>query len=226
MTGMSSEQDSQMGSDELSRMLSASGALDDDVRSLLESGWNTSSPRHVICMAYCKAAVVHAISQRVLIEDGLHGTALSLIRLHFETVVRAAWVLHGAKDDWLVKFSAPVAPGDLSEPQMGPPIPAMLDAIAVVAPDAAVELRRLNETVKVMHSFVHGGAHLVVHALRGYPPEKLVAVLQNRNLLSLMLCNVIVVASQRADLRGTVTRLSERHSACMPPMNPGRRRAQ
>ena len=63
-----------MGSDELSRMLTASGALDGDVRSLLDSGWNTSSQQHVICMAYCKAAVVHAISQRVLIEERLHGT--------------------------------------------------------------------------------------------------------------------------------------------------------
>ena len=89
---MSSEQDATMESDELSCMLTASGALDADVYSLLESGWNTASQRHVICMAYCKAAVVHAVSQRVLIEDGLHGTALSLIRLHFETVVRAAWV--------------------------------------------------------------------------------------------------------------------------------------
>ena len=33
----------------------------------------------------------------------------------------------------------------------------------------ALEGRRLYQTVKVMHSFVHGGAHLVVHALRGYP---------------------------------------------------------
>jgi hypothetical protein len=110
---MSSEQDATLESDELSRMLTASEALDADVHSLLESGWNTSSQRHVICMAYCKAAVVHSISQRVLIEDGLRGTALSLIRIHFETVVRAAWVLHGAKDDWLMKFSAPIPLGDL-----------------------------------------------------------------------------------------------------------------
>jgi len=63
----------------------------------------------------------------------------------------------------------------------------MLVAIERVAPEAAFELHRLNETVKVMHSFVHGGVHLVVHALRGYPAENLVAVLQSRKL---MLCNV------------------------------------
>ena len=214
---MPSEQSAPTTDEELLRMLVACEAFDFDVYALLESGWNTSSQRQVICMAYCKAAVVHAMSQRVLIENGLHGSALSLIRLHFETVVRAAWVLHGAKEKWLTKFSAPVADGDLSEPQMGPPIPAMLDAIAAVAPEAAFELRRLNETVEVMHSFVHGGAHLVVHALRGYPAENLVSVLQNRNLLSLMLCNAIVIASQKPELRGAVRGLMDRHAGCMPP---------
>jgi hypothetical protein len=105
-------------------------------------------------------------------------------------------MLHAAKEDWLDKFSAPVPDGELSETQMGPPIPAMIDAIGAVAGPAATELKRLHGTVKVMHSFVHGGVHLVVHALRGYPAGKLTSVLQNRNLLSLMLANVIVIVSQ------------------------------
>lgn len=64
---------------------------------------------------------------------------------------------------------------------------------------------------------MHGGVHLVVHALRGYPAGKLTSVLQNRNLLSLMLANVIVIVSQELSLRGTVGRLSSKHAACMPP---------
>ena len=207
----------------LAAMLAASEVLDVDLRSLLELAWPPLSQRHVICMAYCKAGVEHASSQRILIEAGLHGTALSLIRLHFEAVIRAAWVLHGAQDEWLVKFSSPVPPGSLTEPQMGPPIPAMLDAISLIAPDIASELRRLNESVKVMHSFVHGGAHLVVHALRGYPPENLISVLQNRNLLLLMLSNVIGAASQKHALRTAVSVLKDRHSACMPPAGAARR---
>ena len=201
-------------------MLALSRAFDDDVYALLEKGWSVSSQRVRICFALSKAATEHAVSQRVLIEAGLHGTALGLIRLQFEAVVRAAWVLHGAKDDWLVKFSTPVPEGDLSEPHLGPPIPSMLDAIEPYAPQAVIEFRRLHMTVKVMHSFVHGGAHLVVHALRGYPPEKLVAVLQNRNLLTLMLTNVIVIASQRSELSGIVSQLRTMHVGCMPPTNP------
>jgi len=203
---------------ELRSLLALSEAYDSEMLGLLEAAWNTSTRRLVVCMAFCKAAVVHGISQRVLIEEGLHGTALSLIRLHFEAVVRAAWILHAAKDDWLEKFTAPVPEGNLSEPQMGPPIPAMLDAVASVAPEAALELRRLNETVKVMHSFVHGGAYLVVHALRGYPPENLIAVIQNRNLLSLILANVLVIASGKSSLRNAVRDLASRHRSCMPPV--------
>ena len=203
--------------EELAEILSLSEMFDDDIYALLENCWNLSSQRQVICLAFCKAAIEHGVSQRVLIGVGLHGTALSLIRLHFEAVVRAAWVLHGAKDDWLVKFSASVPIGVLDEPQMGPPIPAMLDAIKLHAPQAAHDLSRLNETVKVMHSFVHGGAHLVVHALRGYPPEKLISVLQNRNLLSLMLTNVMVIASQQPQLTRIVRQLGEAHVGCLPP---------
>ena len=41
--------------------------------------------------------------------------------------------------------------------------------------------------------------------------------MQNRNLLLLMLTNVIVIASQQPELKGTVGRLSAAHVGCMPP---------
>jgi hypothetical protein len=202
----------------LGQFLDGCAALDSDVGQLLLQGWTTSSPRNLITMAFCKAALEHAVSQRVLMGLGQHGTALALIRLHFETTVRAAWVQLGARDDWLQAFLEPVPAGSFKEPTMGPSIPSMLDAVKPVAPDFAIEGSRLYQTMKVMHSFVHGGAHLVVHALRGYPPDKLIDVLRNRNLLCLMLCNVIVVTACKRELQGAVGRLSRAHADVMPPI--------
>lgn len=201
----------------LGQFLDGCAALDADVDCLLRDGWNTSSSRQVITLGFCRAALEHAVSQRVLIGAGHHGTALALVRLHFETTVRAAWTLLGASDDWLAKFVEPVPDGSFRESNLGPPIPSMLDAIEVHAPDTALEGRRLHQTVKVMHSFVHGGVHLVAHALRGYPPEKMIDVLRNRNLMCLMLCNVVAVASGKAELSGAVGRLSRLHANVMPP---------
>ena len=200
-------------------MLDESAAFDSDVTQLLEAAWGTSTVRQTICFAYCKAALEHALSQRALLGIGKSGTALALTRLHYETVVRAAWIILAASDQWLSEFVTPVVAGDFNEPILGPPIPAMLDSIALKQPELVRDLRKLNETVKVMHSFVHGGVHLVAHALRGYPPENLIALLQNRNLLILQLCNVIVVASGRRSLFGSVGRLSRLHANCMPPVS-------
>lgn len=200
----------------LGQFLDGCSELDRDVERLLSQAWAVHSRRQLIAMAFCKAALEHAVSQRLLLSSGQHGTALALIRLHFEATIRAAWVLFGAKDHWIQEFVEPVPYGSLSEPTMGPPIPAMLDAIHGRAPDLATEGRRLNETVKVMHSFVHGGAHLVVHALRGYPIDKLIDVLRNRNLLLLMISNVIVVASEKLDLGGEVARLLRSHKDILP----------
>jgi len=204
----------------LGRFLDGCVALDRDVEKLLKDGWNTSTARHVVTMGFCRAALEHGVSQRVLMGTGQHGTALALIRLHFETTVRAAWVLMGCTEEWLTRFTEHVPEGSLDEPNMGPRILPMLQDIEAHAPDLAAEGRRLYGTVKVMHSFVHGGAHLVVHALRGYPVDKLIDVLRNRNLLCLILCNVIVAASGKKELFGTVGRLSRAHAEVMPPPLP------
>lgn len=205
----------------LGRFLDDCAALDKEVGELLLRGLSTSSKRQTIAFGFCSAALEHAESQRLLMGSGHTGTALALVRLHFEATVRAAWTLLSASDGWLDKFTETVPPGGLDEPQMGPPIPSMLDGIAEHAPDMAAQGRRLYATVKVMHSFVHGGAHLVAHAFRGYPPEKLMDVLRNRNLLCLMLCNVIVAASGQQELKGSVGRISQKHSHLMPPPSVG-----
>lgn len=161
----------------LAEMLLRSSQYDSDLGGPIEKAWPPTSQRNAISLAYCRSAFDHAPSQRVPIEAGLTGTALALIRLQFEAVVRGAW-------------------------------PLLVD-----------ELRQLNRAVKIMHSFVHGGVHAVVHALRGYPDDSLVAVLQNRNLSQLVMSNIeVLTSSHRPDLMVQMRALRERHARCMPPV--------
>jgi hypothetical protein len=201
----------------LDQLLLQSEALDDDVAKLLRK-CQPASVRAVISLALCQAAFEHAVSQRVLLELDLSGTALALCRLHFEAVVRAAWIGQGATEKWLRAFTTPVEGEGLQEPIKGPPIPSMLDAFEHHAPTVAAQFRKLNGTIEGMHSFVHGGAQAVGHALQPYPADKLASAVHNRNLLQWYTANCAVVVTQSATLRPRMNLLREKHGGCMPPI--------
>jgi hypothetical protein len=206
------------GEARLEDLLAASATLDDDLGTLLGK-CRPNSKRSVIALALCRAAFEHAVSQRMLLEEGLTGTALALCRLQFEAVVRAAWTGQGASEKWIEAFTTPVEYEGHKEPTMGPPIPSMLEAFGQHAPHVAAEFRKLYGTIPAMHSFVHGGSQAVAHSLMGgYPADKLIGVLLNRNLLQWYTGNCAVVVAQDPQLVPRMRLLREKHGRCMPPI--------
>lgn len=200
----------------LAELLAASEALDEDMAKLLGK-CQARSKRGVIVMALCGAAVEHALSQRLLVDAGLTGTALALCRLQFEAVVRAVWTAQCANDEWLDKFTTPVDGPGHQEPASQVSISTMLTHIEREVPHLAVELAKLLSTIKAMHSFVHSGSQAVAHALMpSYPSEKLMAVILNRNLMLLYVANAAVMAAEDPGLVPRMRLLREKHGACMP----------
>lgn len=203
----------------LEGLLTTSEALDEDVGKLL-SKCQAPSKRGVIALALCHAAFEHALSQRLLLEAGLTGTALALCRLQFEAVVRAAWTGQGATDQWIEAFTTPVASAANvhKEPITGPPIASMLEMFGRRAPHVAAEFSKLASTIPAMNSLVHGGSQIVAHSLMGgYPADKLTGVLLNRNLLQWYTANCAVVVAQDPQLVPRMRLLREKHGECMPP---------
>lgn len=203
----------------LEALLIASGELDEDVGKLLGK-CQPKSKRGVIAIALCRAAFEHALSQRLLLEAELNGTALALCRVHFEAVVRAAWTGQGATDQWIKAFTTQVATNGTShkEPITGPPIASMLETFGRHAPHVAAEFQKLATTIPAMNSLVHGGSQIVAHSLMGgYPVEKSIGVLLNRNLLQWYTANCAVVTSQEPQLVPRMRLLPEKHGGCMPP---------
>jgi hypothetical protein len=215
----------QYSEEKLAGLLEASEALDEDVGGLLAK-CEAHSKRAVITSALCTAAFEHGLSQRILLELSLTGTALALCRLHIEAVVRATWTAECAHDEWLDKFTTPVQGQRHEEPANPVAIGQRIKHIAAKQPRVGEECALLNNTIPAMHSFVHSGAQAVMHALLpSYPTDKLVALLWNRNLLHLYTANCAVVAAVNALLVPRLLLLHEKHVACMPPslrsMPPG-----
>jgi hypothetical protein len=203
--------------DRLAELLEASEAFDEDVGKLLGK-CEARTKRGLITLALCAAAFEHGFSQRVLLEMGLSGTALSLCRLHFEAVVRATWTAECAHDEWLEKFTTPVEGPEHVEPADPLSISKMIKHITSKVKHVGEEYALLNTTIPAMHSFVHSGAQAVVHALMpAYPTCTLMGALWNRNLLHLYTANTAVVAAGNGLLLPRMRLLREKHAGCMPP---------
>lgn len=201
----------------LAELLAISEALDDDVGKLLGK-CQPRSRRGIIAMALCSTAYEHALSQRLLLDARLTGTALALCRLQFEAVVRAVWTAQSATDEWLQKFATPVEGPEHKEPASQVSIAIMLKHIDQQVPHVAAEFSRLLSTIKAMHSFVHSGSQAVAHALMSsYPSKNLMAVVWNRNLLQWYTANAAVIAAQDQGLVPRMRLLREKHGKCMPP---------
>jgi hypothetical protein len=163
----------------------------------------------------------HWGAQRLLLREGLYVTGFALVRLQFEAVVRAIWILECAKADWLERFATPMADGQLEEPVLGPPVPAMLSAIATKAPVIAGMLSQLKEGAwEPMHSYVHGGVRPIAHSLAGTTHYQVSAVLRNANGLGLLAVNAMTMAFQDPRLGGFVARLQREYGDCLPPPKP------
>lgn len=163
----------------------------------------------------------HWGAQRVLLREGYYVTGFALVRLQFEAVVRAVWTLECAEDDWLDRFLAPMAEGQLEEPVLGPPVPVMLSDVAKKAPVIAGMLSQLKAAAwQPMHSYVHGGVRPIAHSLMGTTDYQLSAVLRNANGLGLIAVNVMTIASPDPRFRGLVAHLQREYGDCLPPPTP------
>jgi hypothetical protein len=204
----------------LQHMVELSFKLNDDLAQLIYDAQLPSDRRGQLATAMCQVAIGHGNGQRLLIMTDHVVTALALVRVQFEALIRATWMLHGATDDWLERFVTPKAPEDLGETVMGPKVESMLTAIDGAAPPFVGKMLREFKTTtwKPMNSFVHGGVHAVVNAMVDTPPEKFVSLLRNANGMSFLAGQVLVIASRDASLAGRIRRMQLANLEALPPM--------
>lgn len=167
-------------SEDVARTLELSARLEADLVPLFARTRRPADQRALLTMALCDVAMEFWMSQRLLIGAGRQTAAMALVRLHFEAVVRAIWMHHGASREWLERFVTPMAPDQLAEPALGPSVDSMLQTIGKTAPPFLGQM--LGElkaaSWQPMNSYVHGGIRAIVQTLAGSTPYQLVSVLR------------------------------------------------
>lgn len=131
----------------------------------------TAEPRHRVAASAASIAIEHALALRASALVGAMNSVAGLLRLQYEAVLRAAWLLYAANAGQLEKLTGHL---DLEAEQSAKNLPGYLDMLSAVerlAPAGLsaplVEFNRYSR--HALNSFVHTGIHPLSRTQSGFP---------------------------------------------------------
>lgn len=212
--------DSSPTSGNLFALLTASDALYEDIKSVLtEFGWPELDERELATLMLCQLGFEHGAAMRALLGAGLATSAVALLRVQFEAVVRAAWLLHVATIEQATRLAAPLSPETEQGAKNLPSVDQMIGRLEQQGPrGSGALLRRFHVRMsRALNSFVHAGIHPIQRRATGYPEPLLRDLVKNSNAVSMLalvvlseLCALGAVFNQRyADIH-------KRHHGVLP----------
>lgn len=180
------------------------------------------SPRVVASRALCGVAMEHAESVKMLLAAGNFTSAVGLLRLQYEALVRAAWLFYAASDAASEKLAAELTEENARKATKLPMLSEMLNKLEGKAPaellSMLLELKQYSW--KPLSSFVHGGIHAIHRHSKGYPVLLLDQALRSSNGVSLMVGMMLVILSGDPVQRGKIPKIQVDFADCLPPRRP------
>jgi hypothetical protein len=135
-----------------------------------------------IAQALCGIAVSHGHALHLLLLHENPTSALALVRLNYEALVRANWVWFGADDAWVARFAGPVMENaEPAFPRMDPMLHALTPIAACVLAQTLVELKA--RAWDAMNSYTHGGQRQIARYQGAYDEDMLEEVVRTVNAL-------------------------------------------
>jgi hypothetical protein len=173
----------------LDPLLKQSAEFDEKVVNALKSTpiqLTQQSIRASVSHILCSVAIEHGESVKILLSTGNCTSAIGLIRLQYEAVVRAIWVYYTATDTAVEKLSTDLTRESAQRGQNLPMLSEMLEKMDGRAPKAALEplLEFKEYSWKPLSSFIHGGIHAIDRHSRGYPFKLIEQSLKGSNGLN------------------------------------------
>ena len=174
--------------------------------------------RHEVALVACGIALEHALSLRLLVRTSCYTSALSLIRLQYESLTRGVWLMYAATDLQVQKLASPLTLEAEKFARKMPMFKDMLDEVVKTAPDQASRMLMGFKEVNyhAMNSYVHSGIHPLRRHAEGYPLELIKDVVKNSNGLNVMTFQLASILSGDPRFSGSMKVLQEEFHQILP----------
>lgn len=175
------------------------------------------SPRRFASASACELSIEHAGVLRLALGSGAPYSATALLRLQYEAVLRAAWLLHVASVEEIARLTAPLDPAAPEAPH-AVRAAVMLSQLEARGPAALVQpLQRCNGfSAHALNAHVHSGHHALQRVSAGFPEQLALEIVRNANgLLYLAYRLIATLTGKQALVEGT-GRVAGEFGDCLP----------
>ena len=141
------------------------------------------SDRTSVSKIMCSVSFEHAESFKILLASRNFTSAIGMLRLQFESLVRGMWVSYVASEVALGKLTAELNNVNSKRAEKLPGFSMMIEKLKLKAPENAVNplLEFKEYSWKPLNSYVHGGLHAIDRHSKGYPVHILEQALKASN---------------------------------------------
>jgi len=203
---------------DINTLLTRSSDLEIRLLEFFSLAINNNAERFRASKIMCNVAFEHAESVKMLIASGNFTSAVGLLRLQYEALVRAMWLLYSASEIAVSKLMAELTHESEKRANKIPMLTEMLAKLDDKAPKEAMDLlyEFKEYSWKPLSSYVHGGIHAINRHSRGYPLPLLIQSLKASNGMSLMVGMLLVILSGDTRQTGKIPSIQREFEDCVP----------
>jgi hypothetical protein len=199
-------------------LLSRSAELESKLLEFLGLAPFDDSERIMASRVMCSIAFEHAESAKMLILAGNLTSATGLVRIQYEALVRAVWLLYAASDTAVSKLTSELTRETADRANRLPMLSEMLEKLQGKAPQEPLDmlLEFKEYSWKPLSSFIHGGIHAIHRHSKGYPLPLLEQMVRISNGVSVMVGMLLVILHGGGEQRGKIPKIQREFADCLP----------
>lgn len=203
---------------DINKLLSESAHLDRELLAFQHLVPFDESEKLRSSMVMCNISFEHAESAKMLIASGNFTSATGLVRLQYESLVRAMWLLYAASEAAISKLMCELTAVSANRANKLPMLSEMLEKLEGKAPTEALSmlLEFKEYSWKPLSSFIHGGIHAINRHSKGYPIPLLEQVLKMSNGVSVMVAMLLVILHGGGQQVGKLPKIQKKFASCLP----------